>query len=114
MYGGTQTKSLNSISLVVYDEVKIKEKIMNISEIQKDMKVVGSDGEHVGTVDGIDGDRIKLTKYDSPNGQHNFLTADDVDTVDGAVKLVKTADEILKSFANETSAGGASGAGGTW
>ena len=35
------------------------------SAIREHMEVIGADGVHVGTVDRIDGDRIKLTKADS-------------------------------------------------
>jgi len=33
--------------------------------IREHMEVIGADGVHVGTVDHVDGDRIKLTKSDS-------------------------------------------------
>jgi len=33
-------------------------------------KVIGADGVHVGTVDRVDGNRIKLTKQDSGMGSH--------------------------------------------
>ena len=33
------------------------------------MEVIGADGVHVGTVDHVEGDRIKLTKKDSGEGQ---------------------------------------------
>ena len=39
-------------------------------EIQEHMEVIGADGVHVGTVDHLDGDRIKLTKADSGEGSH--------------------------------------------
>ncbi|HEX8481190.1 MAG TPA: DUF2171 domain-containing protein, partial [Allosphingosinicella sp.] len=32
------------------------------SQIKEHMEVIGADGVHVGTVDKIEGDRIKLTK----------------------------------------------------
>jgi hypothetical protein len=35
------------------------------SQIREHMEVIGADGVHVGTVDHVDGDRIKLTKKDS-------------------------------------------------
>lgn len=35
------------------------------SQIREHMEVIGTDGIHVGTVDRIEGDRIKLTKKDS-------------------------------------------------
>jgi hypothetical protein len=34
------------------------------------VEVIGADGIHVGTVDNIEGDRIKLTKRDSGEGSH--------------------------------------------
>lgn len=53
------------------------------SQIQAHMDVIGSDGEHVGTVDGVEGDRIKLTRKDSPDGQHHYIPLSAVDTADG-------------------------------
>ncbi|WP_066798491.1 DUF2171 domain-containing protein [Sphingomonas soli] len=40
------------------------------SNIREHMEVIGADGVHVGTVDGIEGNRIKLTKADSGQGSH--------------------------------------------
>src|ERR687890_2862276 len=37
-------------------------------QVQEHMEVVGSDGGHVGTVDHVEGDRIKLTRKDDPDG----------------------------------------------
>ena len=39
-------------------------------DIKEHMEVIGADGVHVGTVDHLDGDRIKLTKKDSGEGSH--------------------------------------------
>ena len=40
-------------------------------EIQDHMPVVGSDGRHLGTVDRVEGDFIKLTgAEDAPGGRH--------------------------------------------
>ena len=38
--------------------------------IKEHMDVIGADGVHVGTVDHVKGDRIKLTKSDSGQGSH--------------------------------------------
>ena len=38
------------------------------SAIKEDMNVIGADGVHIGTVDHLDGERIKLTKADSVDG----------------------------------------------
>jgi len=39
-------------------------------EIKEHMEVIGADGVHVGTVDRVEGGRIKLTKKDSGEGSH--------------------------------------------
>lgn len=39
-------------------------------EIKAHMEVIGADGVHVGTVDRVEGGRIKLTKEDSGEGSH--------------------------------------------
>jgi hypothetical protein len=41
-----------------------------MSEIKEHMEVIGADGAHVGTVDKVEGNRIKLTKKDSGEGAH--------------------------------------------
>jgi len=41
-----------------------------MAEIKEHMEVIGADGVHVGTVDKIEGHRIKLTKKDSGEGSH--------------------------------------------
>ncbi len=38
------------------------------SQIGEHMEVVGDDGEHVGTVDKVEDNRIKLTRKDDPTG----------------------------------------------
>jgi len=41
-----------------------------MNDIKEHMEVIGADGVHVGTVDKIDDNRIKLTKKDSGEGSH--------------------------------------------
>ena len=38
--------------------------------IRKNMEVIGADGVHVGTVDHVQGDRIKLKRRDGSDGMH--------------------------------------------
>lgn len=40
------------------------------SNIREHMEVIGADDVHLGTVDKVDGDRIKLVKADSGQGSH--------------------------------------------
>ena len=39
-------------------------------QIREHMEVIGADGVHLGTVDHVDGHRIKLTKADGGMGRH--------------------------------------------
>jgi len=41
-----------------------------VSGIREHMEVIGADGVHVGTVDKVEGGKIKLTKKDSVEGSH--------------------------------------------
>src|SRR5476651_747586 len=45
-------------------------KEIGMAEIKEHMEVIGADGVHVGTVDKVEGQRIKLTKADSGEGKH--------------------------------------------
>ena len=70
----------------------------NASQIREHMDVVGSDGQHVGTVDKVEGDRIKLTKNDpQAGGQHRYLPLDMVESVEqNAVRLNMSAEQARK------------------
>jgi hypothetical protein len=52
-------------------------------DICEHMEVVDADGRHVGIVDKVDGDRIRLTKKDALDPQHLFLDKSEVAGVDG-------------------------------
>jgi hypothetical protein len=41
-----------------------------LTGIKQHMEVIGADGVHVGTVDRVEGNRIKLTRADSGEGSH--------------------------------------------
>ncbi|HYW16931.1 MAG TPA: DUF2171 domain-containing protein [Allosphingosinicella sp.] len=59
----------------------------DVSGISADMEVIAADGSRVGTVDGVEGDRIKLTRKDSPDGEHHYVGLDSVERVDEHVHL---------------------------
>lgn len=71
-----------------------------LNDIQEHMEVVGKDGQHVGTVDHMEGeDRIKLTRTDpSANGKHHFIPVDWVDHVDTSVHLNKPSREAMTQW----------------
>ncbi|RYG70335.1 DUF2171 domain-containing protein [bacterium] len=76
--------------------------MMDISQIKDHMEVVGSDGEHVGIVDHLDGDKIKLTHGDSnADGKHHFLPQSLIAKVDEYVTLSITAEEALAQWETE-------------
>lgn len=50
--------------------------------IKEHMEVADCKGQHVGTVDEVEGDAIKLTKSDSADEIHHFLSLEDVDKID--------------------------------
>jgi hypothetical protein len=55
-----------------------------LGQIREHMEVVGSDDQHVGTVDRVAGDRIILTKSDPESGGvHHSLSCSDLDRIDG-------------------------------
>jgi hypothetical protein len=43
---------------------------MNGAGIKERMEVIGADGVHIGTVDRVEGRRIRLAKADSGEGHH--------------------------------------------
>lgn len=74
----------------------------SLTRVTEHMEVVGSDDEHVGTVDKVRGDRIILTKSDpDAGGHHHSIPSRWVSSVDGKVKLRKTAAEAKQAWRDE-------------
>ena len=73
---------------------------MQTSDIREHMKVVGSDRQPVGTVDHVEGDRIKLARSDpQAGGRHHYIPSDWVDRVEGdKVCLRQSAQEACSSW----------------
>ncbi|MEA3016401.1 MAG: hypothetical protein QOI38_1123 [Sphingomonadales bacterium] len=70
----------------------------DLSGIRQHMEVIGADGARVGTVDSVDGDRIKLTKADSGShgGHHHYLSGGLVAGIEGdTVRLSANADAAV-------------------
>ena len=68
-----------------------------ISGVKEHMQVIGADGAPVGTVDKVEGGRIKLTKKDSGEGSHkghhHFIDGSLVADIEGnKVRLSANAD----------------------
>lgn len=65
----------------------------NLDSVQKHAEVIGADGVHVGTVDHVSGNRIKLTRKDSPDNHHHYIDGGLVASVEnGVVRLSANGD----------------------
>ncbi len=76
---------------------------MDLGNIRPGMDVVGSDGEHLGTVDHVDHNRIKLRRNDpASGGQHHWLAQGAIAEVDGnTVRLTMPAGEARQAWQGE-------------
>ena len=73
--------------------------MMNAMNIREHMDVVGSCGNTLGTVDKVEGDRIKLTKNGpKADGQHHFIPMSWVASADQKVMLNKNCDAAVKEW----------------
>jgi len=80
----------------------------DLSVIKEHMEVIGADGVDLGTVDKVEGDRIKLTRADSGShgDHHHFVSAGLVATVEGnQLRLSANADNA--ALLEEEEGGGA-------
>lgn len=73
--------------------------------IKEKMEVIGADGVHVGTVDHVVGDRIKLVKTDSGQGQHkghhHFISRGLVAEVEGDKVRLSANGDVAVTFEEE-------------
>ena len=76
--------------------------MFNKDSIKEHMEVLGSDGQHVGTVDHLEGSsQIKLTRKDpKAGGTHHLIPTDWVDHVDSHVHLNKSGKDVQAQWKN--------------
>ena len=82
--------------------------MVDVAQIKEHAEVIGADGVHVGTVDHVEGNRIKLTKKDSGEGHHrghhHYISLGLVADVEGdKVRLSANAD-VAVTFEEEEDA----------
>ena len=74
-------------------------------DIREHMEVIGADGVHVGTVDRVEGDRIKLVKADSGlgshQGHHHYLSLGLVAEVEGDKVRLSANGDVATTFEEE-------------
>ena len=71
------------------------------SDIRERMDVIASCGTKVGVVDHVESGAIKLTRGDSPDGQHHFIPTGWVDHVDSHVHLKKNSQETQQGWKSD-------------
>ena len=76
-------------------------------QIREHMKVIGADGAPIGTVDKVEGNRIKLTRHDSGVGHeqhHHYIPQGLVAEIEGdTVRLTARGDVVADLFEQEES-----------
>ena len=79
-----------------------------VAAITEHMDVIASCGKKIGRVDGVEGNAIKLTKNDSPDGQHHYIPTGWVERVDSHVHLCKNSKEAEQNWKSEATSCGCS------
>jgi hypothetical protein len=70
--------------------------------IKEHMEVIASCGKHVGTVDRVEGESVKLTKSDATAGNlHHFIPLGWVERVDQHVHLKRNSEEVFRDWKAE-------------
>ena len=79
--------------------------MINATDIREHAEVVGSDGQHVGTVDRVEGSRIKLTREDSGEGSHeghhHYIDAGLVADIEGDRVRLSANGDVAVTFEEE-------------
>jgi hypothetical protein len=77
------------------------------AKIREHMEVIGADGVHVGTVDRVDGKRIKLNKLDSGEGvhkgHHHYIPLSLVAEIEGNRVRLSANSDVAVTFEEEKS-----------
>ncbi len=75
------------------------------AQIREHMEVIGADGTHVGTVDKVEGHRIKLTRSDSGmgahQGHHHYISMGMVAGVEGTKVRLSANGDVAYGLAEE-------------
>jgi hypothetical protein len=83
---------------------------MSIDQVREHMQIIDAEGTPVGKVDGIEGDRIKLTRDSSGSGSHeghhHYIPAGLIAEVEGDnVRLSARLDAVESIFQTEEDEG---------
>lgn len=79
--------------------------MIDVARIKEHAEVIGADGVYVGTVDRVEGSRIKLTKKDSGEGSHeghhHFIPLELVADIEGGKVRLSADGDVAVSFEEE-------------
>ena len=79
--------------------------MVDLSRIKQHAEVIGADGVPVGTVDRVEGDRIKLTKKDSGEGSHkghhHYVSRSLVADIEGGTVRLSANADVAITFEEE-------------
>jgi hypothetical protein len=79
--------------------------MIDAARIKEHAEVIGADGAHVGTVDRVEGSRIKLTKKDSGEGghrgHHHFIPLELVADIEGDKVRLSADGDVAVTFEEE-------------
>jgi hypothetical protein len=70
----------------------------NLAGIREHMEVIGADGVHVGIVDRLEDNRIKLARSDSEDYRHHFIDARLVAEIEGNKLRLSTNADVAVSM----------------
>lgn len=79
--------------------------MIDVTLIKEHAEVIGADGVHVGIVDHVEGNRIKLTKTDSGQGSHeghhHYIPLELVADVEGDKVRLSANGDVAVTFEEE-------------
>jgi len=90
----------------VKEKTGLGESCGGVGAVEERMDVIASCGKKVGVVDHVEGQTLKLTKNDSPDGQHHFIPAGWIDHVDSHVNLKKNSVEAEQGWKSDAASCG--------
>ncbi len=79
---------------------------LGVGGIKEHMNVIASCGKKVGVVDHLEGGAIKLTRKDSPDGQHHFIPLDWIERVDSHVHLTTNSQQTEANWKSDATSCG--------
>ena len=80
----------------------------SLDQVREHMQVIGADGVPLGTVDHVDGNRIKLTRADSGmahTDHHHYLPAGLIAEVEGDMVRLSASAAVAASLFEEEESG---------